>query len=187
MYVFHTFFPSGFRTLWFHPRKKFWTAQNLLNGWKFRCLPMSICNIYEQQTVHVRYHSLNVCGILSLDILSTHIRCPWKRREEGKIRYMERLYIVSSMDIEKCKRMHLVIIVCIPCVYVRLTWYKLPIFICLTSSLHDRWTQSVCKKDTADDQSFRLGAIRIIRRSKNQQNCWKYAKTKWKRTDKGSI
>ena len=25
---------------------------------------MSICNIYEQQTVHIHYHSLNDCGIL---------------------------------------------------------------------------------------------------------------------------
>ena len=31
---------------------------------------------------------------------------------------MERLLIDNSTDIERCKRMHLVIIVCIPCVYV---------------------------------------------------------------------
>ena len=34
---------------------------------------------------------------------------------------MERIYTVSSTDIERCKRMHLVLIVCICCVYVRRT------------------------------------------------------------------
>ena len=36
---------------------------------------------------------------------------------------MERLDIVSGTEIERCKRMHLVIIVCIPYVYVRHTRY----------------------------------------------------------------
>ena len=92
------------------------SAEKVLNCTKhfermnFTPFTMTICNIYEQQTNYVSYHSLNVCGILSdpLDLLSTHTRCFWKRRETGKKRYKERLYIVSSTDIERCKRMHLV-------------------------------------------------------------------------------
>ena len=84
-YVFHTLYPSSIRTLWFHSRKKFWTAQNFLNGWTFRCQSA----IYEQQKLHVRYDSL------------------------------------TSKNIERRKRMQLVIIVCIhvspACVYVSRT------------------------------------------------------------------
>ena len=36
--VCHTLYPSSIRTLWFHPRKKFGTAPNLLNGWTLRHL-----------------------------------------------------------------------------------------------------------------------------------------------------
>ena len=32
----HTLCPSNICTVWFHPRKKFWTAQNILNGWTLR-------------------------------------------------------------------------------------------------------------------------------------------------------
>ena len=101
--------PSTIRTLWFHPRKKFRTAQNFLNGFmNFLQFMMSICNIYEQ--VYVHYHSLNVCGILSAfswPPLNSH---PLSLKTEGrKIRYMERPYIVSSTNIERCKCMHLVI------------------------------------------------------------------------------
>ena len=43
----------------------------------FTPFTMTICNIYEQQTDYVSYHSLNVCGILSdpFDLLSTHTHC----------------------------------------------------------------------------------------------------------------
>ena len=37
-YVLYTLYPSSIRTLGFHPLKKFWTAQKLLNGWTFRRL-----------------------------------------------------------------------------------------------------------------------------------------------------
>ena len=39
---------------------------------------MSICNIYKQQTIYIRYHSLNVCVyvLLPLDVLSTYIHSP---------------------------------------------------------------------------------------------------------------
>ena len=46
-----------------------------------------------------------------LGILSTQTSGPWKRREWGKIRYMERLFIVNSTGIEWCNHMHVVIIV----------------------------------------------------------------------------
>ena len=58
-------------------------------------------------SVIIRWKSA-VSFLPPLDLLSTHTRCLWKRREGGKIRYMDRLYIVSSTDIERCKRMHLV-------------------------------------------------------------------------------
>ena len=51
---------------------------------------------------------------LLLGLLSTHIRCPWK------IKYMDCLYIVSSTDMRRCECLILVIIVCIPCVNVRI-------------------------------------------------------------------
>lgn len=47
------------------------SADRLLNRTKpfkriiFPPFTMSICNIYEQQTSYVLYHSLNACGILS--------------------------------------------------------------------------------------------------------------------------
>ena len=38
VHIFLTLYPSNIRTLWFHPRKKFWSTQNLFNWWTFRCL-----------------------------------------------------------------------------------------------------------------------------------------------------
>ena len=103
---------------------------------------MSICNIYEQQTIYIRYmyHSLNTWCILFASFWSplNSIRCLWKRREGGKIRYMERLYIVSSTDIERCKRMHFVIIECIP-------WVMLSVHNTFASSVkHPVSLQCVC-------------------------------------------
>ena len=130
-YVFHTIYSSSIRTLWFHPLKNVWTAQNLLNGWTFRCLrSMLICNIYEQQMVHVRYHSLSVCGILSASSwppLYSWFRCPYIRREGRKIRYMEHLKYTllvarTYRDVSVC--ITYVIIVFIPNVYVRHTWWN---------------------------------------------------------------
>ena len=93
---------------------------------------MSFCNIYEQQTIYKRYHSLNVCGTrfasswLPLNLHPLPLKT--ERGRADKV-YMKGLCIVCSTDLEKCKRMHLVIIVCIPCDYVRRTWY-----ICLIRS-----------------------------------------------------
>ena len=119
-YVFHTLYLSSIRTLLFHPPWMFWTAQNILPPFT-----MSIYNIDEQQVAHVRYYLLNVCGIFfaSSTPLTSH-PCPWWwRRGGGEMRYTERLFIIGSTDVERCKRMHLVIIVCIPCVYLWRTWY----------------------------------------------------------------
>ena len=109
--------------------------------------------------------------LLPLRLLSTHIRCSWKRGEGGKVRYRERLYIVSSTDIQRCKGMHLVIIVLSPvftfgvhdtapsvhfplfplCVcfefdpdnpFYPLSSVKLPIFVCWTSLLHTTLVRS---------------------------------------------
>ena len=38
--------------------------------------------------------------LLSLGLLWTHIRYPWKRRERRKITFIERLYIVSTRSLE---------------------------------------------------------------------------------------
>ena len=105
--------------------KKFWTAQNLLNRWTFRRLQVSICIMYEQQMIYARYNSLNVCNTRfasSWVPLNLH-PLPLKTERGGQISYMERLFIDISTDIERWKRMDLVIIVFIPCVYVRRTWY----------------------------------------------------------------
>ena len=79
----------------------------------FLLFTMSICNIYEQQRVHVRYHyyliHFNFFLVFSqLTSLSL------------KDKYMDCLYIVSITDMGRCERLHLEIIVCIPCVYVRI-------------------------------------------------------------------
>ena len=81
------------------------------------------------QSAHIRATndlSLNACGILSASSwapLNSHrYPLPLKAERGSKDKvYMERLYIVSSTDIENCKRMDLVIIESIPCVYVRST------------------------------------------------------------------
>lgn len=55
-----------------------------------------------------RLYLVNICGIISASSwspLNPH-PLPLKRREGGKIGYMERLYIVSSSDKEIYKRMH---------------------------------------------------------------------------------
>ena len=80
--------------------------------WSWRLVPLPL----ENWTTAVTF-------LLPLRLLSIHIRCLWKPREGGKIRYMECQYIVSSTDIERCNLKHLVTIVCIPCVYIRRTWY----------------------------------------------------------------
>ena len=78
----------------------------------FQPFTMSICNIYmyEQQTVHVRYHSVNVCGIIFasyLTPLNLHpLPLKTERGRKDKV-HMELRYIVSSKDIERCKHMHL--------------------------------------------------------------------------------
>ena len=85
----------------------------------------SVFNIYEQQSVHVRYHPLTACTFLSASSwhpFNSH-PLPIKTERRRKISFMERLNIVCSTDIERWKRMHLVIIVYILCVYIRRTWY----------------------------------------------------------------
>ena len=109
---------------WFHPLKSFELHKTFWMD--------EISAVYDVNLQHLRAAN-GPCTlsfvtslrypVLPFGLLSTHIRYPWKRRDGGKIRYTEYLYIISSTDKERCKRMHLVIIVCIPCVYVRRTWY----------------------------------------------------------------
>ena len=102
-----------------------------------------------------------VSFLLLLGFLSTHIRCPWKRREGGYIRYMEHLQ--QHGHSERCKthssRNHIVHLFTIgvrdtfasflkhpiftPCVFLEnipnnsflVSSAKLPIFISITSHL----------------------------------------------------
>ena len=81
----------------FELHKTFWTDE--------------LSAVYDVSLQHIRATN-GLCPLpldkrlrYSLGLFSTHIRCLWKRREGGKIRCTERLNIVNSPDIERCKRL----------------------------------------------------------------------------------
>ena len=80
-----------------------------MNFRRLQCQAAIYTSNKRSMSVIIRYTSA-VSFLLPFVLLSTQIHCPWKCREGGKIRPMEHLFIVSSTDIERCKRMHLVII-----------------------------------------------------------------------------
>ena len=86
-----------------HPYTVISSALKVLNCIKpyeqmnFPTVKMSICNIYEQQTVSVHYHSINVCGILSASSwapLNLH-PLPLKTERGRKDKVHVSLHIVS--------------------------------------------------------------------------------------------
>ena len=55
--VFQTLYPLSTRKLWFHPRKKFWTARNLMKGWTLRRLRCQSETFTCMSNVFIRYTS----------------------------------------------------------------------------------------------------------------------------------